>query len=85
MISNCGTLIEKVSGVVDRHLKLVIQEGQSYIKETSDFLIKIKNINAISENFILIIEDVAGLYPSTPHQPGLEARVGLYQQIQEQQ
>ena len=83
MISSCGTLIEKVSGVLD--LKLVIQEGQSYIKDTSDFLIKIKNINAISENFILIIEDVAGLYPSTPHQPGLDARAGLYQQIQEQQ
>ena len=85
MISSCGTLIEKVSGVLDRHLKLVIQEGQSYIKDTSDFLIKIKNINAISENFILIIEDVAGLYPSTPHQPGLDVRAGLYQQIQEQQ
>ena len=56
-----------------------MQEGGSYIKDTGDFLNKIKNINAIPENAILVTADVVGLYPSIPHQPGLEAlRKALY-------
>ena len=38
-----------------------------YIKDTGDFLNKIKNINAIPENAILVTADVVGLYPSIPH------------------
>ena len=50
-----------------------MQEGESYIKDTGDFLNKIKNINAIPENAILVTGDVVGFYPSIPHQAGLEA------------
>ena len=73
VISNCGTPTEKVSEFLDHHLKPVMQEGDSYIKDTGDFLNKIKNINAIPENAILVTADVVGLYPSIPHQAGLEA------------
>ena len=73
MISNCGTPTEKVSEFLDYHLKSVMQEGKSYIKDTGDFLQKIKKINAIPENAILVTADVVGLYPSIPHQAGLEA------------
>ena len=73
MISNCGTPTEKVSEFLDHHLKPVTQEGDSYIKDTSDFLNKIKNINDIPENAILVTADVVGLYPSMLHQNGLEA------------
>ena len=73
VISNCGTPTEKVSEFLDHHLKPLIQEGDSYIKDTGDFLNKIKNINAIPENAILVTADVVGLYPSIPHQAGLEA------------
>ena len=45
-----------------------MQEGESYIKDTGDFLNKIKNINTIPENAILVTADVVGLYPSIPHQ-----------------
>ena len=58
VISNCGTPIEKVSEFLDHHLKPVMQEGESYIKDTGDFLNKIKNINAIPENAILVTADV---------------------------
>ena len=64
MISNRGTPTEKVSEFLDHHLKPVMQEGDSYIKDTGDFLNKIKNINAIPENAILVTADVVGLYPS---------------------
>ena len=73
MISNRGTPTEKVSEFLDHHIKPVMQEGKSYIKDTGDFLTKIKNINAILENTILVNADVVGLYPSIPHQTGLEA------------
>ena len=45
-----------------------MQEGESYIKDTVDFLNKIKNINVIPENAILVTADVVGLYPSISHQ-----------------
>ena len=50
-----------------------MKEGESYIKDTGDFLNKIKNINAIPENPVLVTADLVGLYPSIPHQAGLEA------------
>ena len=50
-----------------------MKEGKSYIKETGDIFHKIKNINAIPENAILLTANVVGLYPSVPHQAGLEA------------
>ena len=71
VISNCGTPTEKVSEFLDYHLKPVMQEGKSYIKDTGDFLQKIRNINNIPENAILVTADVVGLYPSIPHQEGL--------------
>ena len=58
VISNCGTPTENVSEFLDHHLKPVMQEGDSYIKDTGDFLNKIKNINAIPENSILVTADV---------------------------
>ena len=72
MISNCGTPTEKVSEVLDHYRKPVMQEGESYIKDTGDFLNKIKSINAILEIVILVTADLI-LYPSIPRQAGLEA------------
>ena len=71
MISNCVTHTEKVSEFLDHHLIPVMQEGESHIKVIGDFLNKIKNINAIPENAILVTTDVVGLYPSISHQAGL--------------
>ena len=56
-----------------------MQEGEPYNKDTGDFLNKInkiKNINAIPENAILVTAvtaDVVGLYSTMPHQAGLKA------------
>ena len=61
VISNCGTPTEKASELFDHHLKPVIQSGWSYIKDSGDFLKKVKNVGSISENGILVIADVVGL------------------------
>ena len=73
MNPNCGTPTEKVSEFLDHHLKPVMQEGRSCIKDTGNFLNKIKSINPLPENVILVTADVVGLYPSVPHQVSLEA------------
>ena len=71
MISNCGTLTEKVSELLDHHLKPVMQGGKSYIKDSGHFLEKIKTIRCIPDSALLVTTDAVGLFPSIPHQVGL--------------
>ena len=73
VISNCGTPFEKISEFLDRQLKPIIQKSWSYIKDSGDFIRKIKNLTDIPEGAILVTADVVGLYPIIPHQAGLEA------------
>ena len=73
VISNCGTPTEKVSEFLDYHLKPVMQSSKSYIKDTSDFSRKLKELGEVLENAILVTADVVGLYPGIPHSDGLEA------------
>ena len=49
-----------------------MQSGWSYIKDSGDFLKKIKNVGNIPENAILVTADVVGLYPNIPHNAGLK-------------
>ena len=50
-----------------------MQKSWSYIKDSSDFVRKIKNLTDIPEGAILVTADVVSLYPSIPHQAGLKA------------
>ena len=49
------------------------QSSRSYVKDSGDFIKKIKNITIISKDSILVTADVVGLYPSIPHEAGLKA------------
>ena len=73
VISNCGTPTEKASEFLDSHLKTIMQESWSYIKDSADFINKIGQIGDIPENAILVTTDVVGLYSSSPHKAGLKA------------
>ena len=42
VISNCGTPTEKASEFLDYHLKLIMRRGKSYIKDSGDFIKKLK-------------------------------------------
>ena len=55
VISNYGTPTEKVSEFLDHHLNPVIQSGGSCIKDSCDFLKKIRDVGNIPENAILVI------------------------------
>ena len=73
VISNCGTPTGKISEYLDHILKPVMQESWSYIKDSGDFLKKVKHLGPIPDGAILVTADVVGLYPSIPHKAGLEA------------
>ena len=73
VISNCGTPTEKASEFLDYHLKPIMQRGKSYIKDSGDFINKIKSLQNFPEGAILVTVDVIGLYPSIPHKSGLKA------------
>ena len=72
IISNCGSPTEKVSEFLDFHLKSVMQNGASYVRDSNDFKNKIKNIE-IPNNALLVTADVVGLYSSIPNESGLNA------------
>ena len=60
MISNYEIPTEKASEFFDSHLKTIMQESWSYIKDSEDFINK-------------VTADVVCLYPSIPHKAGLKA------------
>ena len=53
------------------HLQPFAQRVKSYIKDTNQFLNKIKKIEKLPEEAILCTMDVVGLYPNIPHGEGL--------------
>ena len=48
VISNCSTPTEKLSEFLDHHLKPVMQKGKLYVKDSGDFINKIKELQSIS-------------------------------------
>ena len=73
VISTCGMPTERVSEFLDCQLKPVMQNGKSYIRDSGHFLERIKNINTLTENAMLVMADVVGMYPSILHEAGLSA------------
>ena len=70
---NCGTPTEKAAEFLDNQLKEVMQNGWSYVKDSNDFIKKIKHLKNIPDNAILVTADVVGLYPSIPDEVGLRS------------
>ena len=81
VICNCGTPTKKASEFLGSHLKTIMQESCSYIKDSADFINKIGQIGGIPENTILVTADVVGLYPSIPHKAGLQALKNILEKI----
>ena len=50
-----------------------MKSGKSYVKDTGDFLEKIQSLGKIPADAFLVTGDIAGLYPSIPHDAGLKA------------
>ena len=50
-----------------------MQSGWSYIRDSGDFIDKMKRIGEVPEGSFLVTADVLGLYPSIPHKEGILA------------
>ena len=71
VISNCGYYTENISAFLDFHLQPLAKCVKSYIKDTNDFLKKLRGLKDLPNDFILCTVDVVGLYPNIPHDDGL--------------
>ena len=71
VISNCGYYTESISSLLDFHLQPLAREVKSYIKDTNDFLKKLRSLPNLPDDIILCTVDVVGLYPNIPHDKSL--------------
>ena len=58
---------------MDAHIKHLVPEILSYIKDTKHFLQVLNGLGRLPEAAILVTADVMGLYPHIPHDEGLRA------------
>ena len=70
VISNCRYYTESISSFLDFHLQLLAREVKLYIKDTNDFLKKLRSLPNFPD-IILGTVDVVGLYPNIPHDDSL--------------
>ena len=63
----------RISKFVDAHIKKYVPTTKSYIRDTQDFITKIKKIGPIPEGSFLVILDVSSLYTNIPNQEGITA------------
>ena len=73
VISGRGSCTERVSEFVDFHIKLLVPEIPSYIKDTKHFLQVLRDLGRLPEGAIIVTTDVVGLYPHIPNEKGLSA------------
>lgn len=73
VISNSGYYTEKISKFLDSILQPIAAKVKSYIRDTKDFLKRIRDLSELPEGCIFCTIDVVGLYPNIPHEEGLKA------------
>ena len=66
-----GRPVISISSFLDFHLQPLAREVKSYIKDTNDFLKKLRSLPNLPDDIILCNVDVVGLYPNIPHDEGL--------------
>ena len=72
IISDCSSESYKVSEYIDHFLQPLASSHDSYLKDTSDFLNKLKQVK-ISENSLIVTMDVESMYTNIDHESGLAA------------
>ena len=72
VILNSGMSTQKISEFLNHHLHSLMKQGESYMKDTGDFLRKLMRVEEIPKGAIVVTSDVVGLYPRIPRERGLE-------------
>ena len=62
VISNSGYYNENISPFLDHHLQPLAQAVKSYIKDTNEFLEKLRPLRTLPDGIILCTMNILGLY-----------------------
>ena len=73
IVSSCGAPTERISQFVDYYLHPLVTRVPSYIQDTTDFLVKLKQLPSLPDATLLATLDVSSLYTNIPHQEGITA------------
>ena len=69
-MSSCDAPTERISEFVDYHLRPLVTP---YMKDTTDFMLKLSALSHLPQNCIVVTFDVNSLYTNIPHDEGIEA------------
>ena len=72
IVSDCSSESYEITAYIEKFLKPLATKHPSYIRDTTDFLNKLRR-HKFSKNSILVTADVVSLYPNIPHKDGLKA------------
>ena len=72
IISGNGCPTEKISAFVDEHIKEYVKLFPSYVKDTTDFISKIRSLKT-TNRIVLVTMDVTSLYTNIPNHEGKTA------------
>jgi hypothetical protein len=73
IISANGCPTEKISQFVDHFLNPTTTSLKSYIKDTTDFLLKLEKVKNLPPDCLLVTLDITSLYTNIPNDDGLRA------------
>ena len=78
IVSGIGTATENMAEIAEKELESFVVSSPSYVKDTTDFLNKVQQIEAVTDQTILFTMNVVKLYPNIPQKEGIQAcREGL--------
>ena len=83
IVSSINSHSSKISEFVDIHLEPIIKGIKSHIKDTTDFINKIEQIQELPENTILVTMDVRSLFTQIPHNEGISAVARALERLKE--
>ena len=72
----CSTVCHptcQISKWVDKDTQKYAQQADSYIKDTTDFILKLKELPELPKDSLLVTLDVTSLYTNIPNEEGLRA------------
>ena len=73
IVSACNSSTDNISKYIDYVLKPLMQSLPSYVKDTTDFIQKLKSTKLAHANSYLVTLDVSSLYINIPHEDSLDA------------
>ena len=73
IISLCDAPTEKISLFVDHHLRPFVELLPSYLRDTTHFLTRIRDLETLPPDTLLVTLDVKSLYTNIPNHDGIKA------------